>query len=122
MPPIARRATAAGLGTLAAFQLALAAGAPWGRASYGGGHAGVLPDHLRAVSAGATLVYSGLTYALVHPRTPASFRRRLLTGVVAVMGLATVVNGISRSLPERVIWTPVSALLAVTAWRARSDG
>jgi hypothetical protein len=35
------------------------------------------------------------------------------------MGVATVVNGVSPSLPERAIWTPTAALLAVLAWRAR---
>lgn len=121
MRPLERRVTAAGLGGLALFQLSLAAGAPWGRASYGGGHPGVLPGHLRAVSAGATLVYSGLAWSVTSPRTSPTLRRGLLTGVAGVMTLATVVNGISPSLLERAIWTPASALLALAAWRARSD-
>lgn len=103
------------------FQLALAAGAPWGRASYGGAHPGVLPDRLRVVSAGATCVYAGLAWAVVSPRVPARPRRRILTGVAGLMAVATVVNGISPSPPERAIWTPTAALVGALAWRARRD-
>ncbi len=117
----AQRATAAGLAGIASFQLALAAGLPWGRASYGGGHPGVLPGHLRAVSAGVTVLYAGLAWAVVSPRLPVPGRRRLLTGVTGLMSVAAVVNGVSPSLPERAIWTPTAALLALLAWRARAD-
>ncbi len=121
MPSLERRVTAFGLGGLAFFQLALATGAPWGRASYGGAHSGVLPDHLRVVSAAATLLYSGLTWAVVSPCTPVHMRRRLLTGVAGLMGVGVVMNGISPSWPERAIWTPPAALLALSAWRARQQ-
>lgn len=117
-----RKATALGLGGLAVFQLALATGAPWGRASYGGTHPGALPNHLRAVSAGAALLYSGLSMAVVSQRTPVQLRRRTLTGVAGLMGVGAVVNGISPSRPERAIWTPTTVLLALSAWRARGDG
>lgn len=115
VPSVGRRATAVGLRGLAFFQLALATGAPWGRASYGGAHPGVLPDHLRVVSAGATLLYSGLSWAVVSTRTPVQLRRRLLTGVAGLMGVGAVVNGISPSWPGRAIWTPTAALLALSA-------
>lgn len=121
MPSFARRVTAVGLGGLALFQAGLATGAPWGRAAYGGAHPGVLPTHLRTVSVGASLLYCGLTWSVLSTRTPARQRRRLLTGIAGVMGVATVVNGISPSLPERAIWTPTSALLVLSAWRARLD-
>lgn len=116
---VARGTTAVGLGGLGLFQLAVAAGAPWGRVCYGGAHPGALPARLRAVSAGASVIYTGLAYAVTSPRMPVRARRRLLTGIVGVMGVATIVNGISPSWPERAIWTPTSALLAVSAWRAR---
>lgn len=114
--------TAAGLGALAAFQLGLAAGAPWGRASYGGGHPGVLPRRLRCVSAGSVPLYAGLAVTVASPRTPARLRRRVLTGIAGLMGVATVMNAASPSLPERAIWTPTAAVVGVSAWRARRDG
>lgn len=116
---VGRRATALGLGGLAAFQLALAAGAPWGRVSYGGAHAGVLPGRLRRTSAVAAVVYAGLAAAVASPATPPAARRRVLGAVSGLMAVGTVVNGISPSRPERALWTPTAALLAVAAWRAR---
>lgn len=110
-----------GLAGMAAFQLAIAAGAPVGRASYGGAHPGVLPPRLRAVSAGSTLIYSGIAAAVASRRTPVRVRRRLLTGVTMLMGVGVVVNGVSPSWPERAIWTPTTAVLALSAWRARDE-
>ena len=104
---------------MASFQLALAAGAPWGRASYGGVHEGVLPGRLRIVSGGAALVYAGMACALASAHTPYPVRRRLLTGVTVVMTLGTVANAASPSGLERAIWTPTTALLAASSWRAR---
>lgn len=116
-----RRATAVGLGGVAAFQVALAAGAPWGRASYGGAHPGVLPSRLRVVSAVAALFYSGLSAAVAHRHTPVRVRRQVLAGIATLMGVGAVMNGLSPSWPERAIWTPTTAVLAAFAWRARRD-
>lgn len=116
-----RSALAVGLGGVAAFQVALAAGVPWGRASYGGAHPGVLPSRLRVVSAGAALLYSGLSVVVGSRRPPVKMRRHVLTGVTTLMGVGTVMNGISPSWPERAIWTPTTAVLTALAWRARRD-
>lgn len=118
-PSLDRGVTGLGLGGLAGFQLALAMGAPWGHASYGGAQPGVLPGHLRVLSAGATGLYTALALAVVSERTPPQLRRRVLTGVAGLMGVGVVVNGISPSGLERVIWTPTTAVLALSAWRAR---
>lgn len=48
---------AAGFGLLAAFQLAIALGAPFGKASWGGSHAAALPIELRVASGVAVGVY-----------------------------------------------------------------
>ena len=120
-PCLERRITVVGLAGLAAFQLAIAAGAPLGRASYGGAHPGVLPDHLRVVSGGATLLYCGLAVAVARQRTPAHVRRQVLTGITALMGVGAVANGMSPSGPERAIWTPTCSVLALSAWRARHN-
>lgn len=122
MPSMARHMTTCGLTGLGLFQLSLAAGAPWGHASYGGAYPGVLPPRLRVISAGAVLAHSGLAWAVVSTQIPVKHRRKLLTGITGVMGLAAIVNGLSPSAPERALWAPTSALLSVTAWRARRDG
>jgi len=66
-PPGSLRWRWAALGLLTAvggFQVALAAGLPWGRASWGGAHAGVLPTNLRVASGASALVYAGLAAVL----------------------------------------------------------
>ncbi len=120
-PSLERSALAVGLGGVAAFQVALAAGAPLGRASYGGAHPGVLPGRLRVVSAGAALLYCGLSAAVVSRRTPVKVRRHVLTGITTLMGVGAVMNGISPSWPERAMWTPTTDVLMALAWRARRD-
>ena len=45
------------MAVLIVFQAALALGAPWGRATWGGQHPGTLPRHLRMASAANILVF-----------------------------------------------------------------
>lgn len=107
---------------VAAFQLALAAGAPWGRAAYGGSQAGVLSARLRITSAVAFVVW--LLVALMVLRRagtkvwaplPDGWLTVALWIVVGFLAISVVANGISRSRIER-IWSPVCAvaLAAVT--------
>ncbi|MEQ6903347.1 hypothetical protein [Nocardioides sp. YIM 152588] len=113
-------ATAATLLVLADFQGALACGAPWGRAAYGGSRPGTLPGRLRAVSGLAALAYgTGAVLILRGTGSPAA-RSRAFTALSAVMALGTVANGASRSPVERALWTPLTAASAALAWRSRS--
>lgn len=104
---------------VAAFQLALAAGAPWGRAAYGGLWPGVLPRGLRINS----LVFGAVVYPLVIlyvldaggvaelERLPGS--RTVIVWVFAVFfAVGTLANAFSRSKVER-LWAPVTALLTL---------
>lgn len=115
------RATLVTIGTLTifgAFQAALAAGAPWGHLAYGGQRPGRLPAGLRRTSAGATVVFGVGAGLLVRDARRPTVRRRALSGLSGAMAIGTVVNGISRSPGERV-WSPLCAVTAVAAWRAR---
>jgi hypothetical protein len=103
---------------LAGFQLALALGAPWGRAAYGGQHPAAVPTRLRVASAVATVVWA--VVALVVARRAglpvwAPLPDAWLSAavwVVAALGLvAIVLNAITPSRIERLIWLPVSVLL-----------
>jgi hypothetical protein len=107
------------LTVLAAFQLALAAGAPLGAAAWGGQHPGVLPMHLRIASGVAavivypaiiliTLASSGLIAAEGLPLTGGT-TMWVLSGLFAV---GTLANAVSRSRIERV-WAAVTLVLAV---------
>jgi asparagine N-glycosylation enzyme membrane subunit Stt3 len=104
---------------LIAFQLALAAGAPFGVAAWGGQNPGVLPGRLRVASAVVGLVVYPVILLVILAAA----------GIIAVdwlpfdpvlacwflagfFALGALVNAISRSPPER-IWAIVSASLAV---------
>ncbi len=111
---------AAMLAGLAAFQVALAAGAPWGRAAYGGTHPGALPARLRVTSGVAAVAYGGAAALTVRGSGSLEARSRAFTGLTGLMALGTLANGASRSPVERAVWTPFTIALGVLAWRARS--
>ena len=114
------RATAAALATVGAFQVALAAGAPWGRAAYGGTRPGTLPRHLRVTSGVAAVGYGTGAVLIVRGAGSARVRARAYTTLSALMTVGTIVNGASPSPVERAVWTPVTAVTTVVAWRSRT--
>ncbi len=105
------------LAALTVFQAALIAGAPLGRFAWGGQH-DVLPNKLRIGSAVSIALYvlfayvalarAGLAPLLVN-ETFTSVSAWVLT---AYFALGVVMNGISRSKPERLVMTPTALLLA----------
>ena len=103
---------------MGAFQLALAAGAPWGAAAWAGQSPGVLPPSLRAASAVSVLAYAGLAAVVVTDRLRPTTRRRVLTGASLLMVVGTVGNLATPSPIER-LWAPVAAAIALLLWRAR---
>ena len=107
------------IGALVVFQLALALGAPYGAAAWGGRNPGVLPRNLRIASAVVGIVVYPLMAVVILaaagligddwlPIDP-TIAMWILTGFFA---LGAIVNAVSRSAPER-IWTPVSAVLGI---------
>lgn len=114
-----RTAAAVLLGGITAFQVALAAGAPWARLAWGGGHEGTLPPSLRVASGAAAVLWGAATVAVAAelPRSTLG-QRRLLRGVGGVCALGAALNLASPSAAERALWAPVSAAVAVLTWRA----
>ncbi|MGB3827807.1 MAG: hypothetical protein WA962_03450 [Ornithinimicrobium sp.] len=119
-PSKPEQATAAALVAVSAFQTALALGAPWGRAAYGGTHDGTLPNHLRAISGVASLAYGTGAVLIVRGSGSPLARSRAFTALSMLMGVGTIANGASRSPVERAIWTPVTAAITFLAWRSRT--
>jgi hypothetical protein len=119
-PPasIAGRIAALLLLVVVAFQAALAAGAPWGAATQGGGNVGVLPDLLRIGSLVTLIVYAALAVVAGTSWAPARLRRAVLYVAAFVMVFATILNIASPSLIERIIWAPVTIALFISLWRA----
>lgn len=105
----------------AAFQAALAAGAPWGAAAWGGSTDGVLPTGLRAASAAAAVVWVLLALVVLHRLLGPVGRRRTLLVLAVYLTLGVLLNLASPSVVERAVWVPftlVSAALAWWCWRA----
>lgn len=107
-----------------AFQLALAAGAPWGRAAMGGRFPGRLPPPMRVASVVQSMILAGLS-GLVLARAGVALpvlREAAGAGVWVAVGIgfvAAVLNLISPSRVERAIWAPVAlGLLATSVWVA----
>ncbi len=103
---------------LAVFQLALALGAPWGRFAWGGQHERELPTRLRVGSAVSIVLYALFAVVLLDRAEvvdvlPDGLSRVAAWVLLAYLTLGVVVNGISRSRPERYVMTPVTLVLAV---------
>lgn len=104
---------------LAAFQLALAFGAPFGQYAWGGKHR-VLPAPLRLGSAVSILIY-GLIDIIAWNRVgaidvfPAQISKVAMWIIFGYFVLGIVINAISPSKPERYVMVPVSLLLAVVS-------
>ena len=111
-------AAAVGMAGIALFQLAIALGAPVGRASWGGTHAGRLPTRLRIASSVAIPVWvfgalvvlrRGGLGPLAVPETVARWGTWVLFGLFVASAL---LNFASSSRWERYFWGPYGLLLA----------
>ncbi len=103
-----------------AFQLALAAGAPWGAYAMGGGTPGVLPGRLRiaAVAQAAILALLALVVlsdaGFILPDLAAAYPWAVWVAL-AFSAVSLVLNAITRSARERRLWLPVAIVLFVTS-------
>ncbi len=108
-----------------AFQIALASGAPWGEFAMGGAFPGQLPPELRVAALVQALLLAGMA-AVVLARAgvilPGWSRssRWLIWFVVAFAVVSLILNLITPSAGERLIWAPIAFLLllssAIVAW------
>ena len=102
------------------FQVALAAGAPWGSYAMGGAFPGTLPLALRlaAIAQAALIVAMAV---VILSRAGLVFGRwstvtgRLVWFVVAFAAVSLILNLITPSAVERAIWAPVAAVLLASS-------
>jgi hypothetical protein len=103
-----------------AFQIALAAGAPWGAFAMGGAFPGQFPPALRIaalIQAVLLLAMAAVVLARAGVILPGWSRvsRWLIWFVVAFAALSLVLNLITPSTGERAIWAPVAFLLLISS-------
>ena len=98
------------------FQIALALGAPWGKAAMGGRFPGRFPPAMRLAAAVQSIVLA-LTAAVVLTRSGLIFPQwsenvsALVWGVTALFALGFAMNLITPSRIERLLWAPLTAVL-----------
>jgi hypothetical protein len=109
---------AVGFLLVACFQVALALGAPWGKAAWGGAHER-LPNRLRIASSFAVVLWL-LAALMVLTRAgydwaplPFSVARWGTWVLFGMLLLGTLMNLASRSRLERLIQAPVAAILSI---------
>ncbi len=113
-----------------AFQIALAAGAPWGAYAMGGAFTGQIPPALRVTALFQAALLAGMALivlaraGLVLPGWQRS-SRWLIWFVVGFAALSLFLNLITPSAGERAIWAPVAFVLllscAVVAFSSPSN-
>ena len=102
---------------LAAFQIALAAGAPLGRFAWRGEHR-ILPTRLRIGSLASIAIYSLIAVIALDKGNAVNLLPELVSRVgmwviFAYFALSILLNSMSPSRLERSTMVPASALLAV---------
>src|SRR5687768_12702235 len=103
-----------------AFQIALAAGAPWGEFAMGGAFPGQFPPELRVAAMVQAMLLAGMA-AVVLARAglilPGWSRssRWLIWFVVAFAVVSLILNLITPSARERLIWAPIAFFLLLSS-------
>ena len=111
-------AAAVGFIGLAAYQCALAAGAPFGEAAWGGGREGQLPPSLRIGSGISIWIYAMATGVVLRrgglavDRCPMPVARVASWVLVVLLTVGTLANFASQSGWERFLLGPVTLVLA----------
>jgi hypothetical protein len=103
-----------------AFQIALAAGAPWGAFAMGGAFPGQFPPALRVgalIQAALLGAMAAVVLARAELMLPSWNRvsRWLVWFVVAFAALSLVLNLITPSAGERAVWAPTALLMLVSS-------
>ena len=120
LPVLAARTAAVVMMGVAAFQLALVFGAPWGAYAQGGETEGALDTSGRvfaAVSCAILLVMAAAIVARVREGPLKGAPERLVTALAwfttIYAGVAVVLNLATRSSSERAVFAPTASLLFV---------
>jgi hypothetical protein len=102
------------------FQVALAAGAPWGELAMGGRYPGRFPPPMRALAVVQAAILTGLALVVLDAAGIADLGWTasvpwLAWVPVVFAALSVLVNAISPSPRERRLWVPVGLVLLVSS-------
>ena len=104
------------LGAVVIFQLCLIFGAPWGKYTQGGRYKGTLPINGK-IAAGFSipiLIFLGASISSAAGLMP-FWERWTAYVAIAIQSLNTILNWISPSRKEKLLWGPVTSLLLLFA-------
>ncbi len=120
-PRTAAKAFAGLTALVVVFQVCLAFGAPWGEVAMGGTFPGRFPPPMRAMALLQALMLIGVAVIVLSRAQVvlAGWRaaRWLAWGAVGLSGVALILNLITPSALERLIWAPVALGLFLTSLR-----
>lgn len=104
----------------AAFQVALALGAPWGAYAMGGKYPGRFPAPMRVAAVVQALILGGLAVVVLARAglmlaawAPAA--SWLIWVAVAFSAVSLLLNSITTSKGERLVWVPVAIVMLASS-------
>lgn len=107
------------------FQLALAAGASWGAYAMGGAFPGVFPNPMRIAAVVQAGFLAGVATAILAragvTRPGWWAGKQLAWAIVVLTGVGVVLNLITPSGMERLIWSPVTIVMFLCALRVATS-
>jgi len=94
------------------FQVCLMAGAPWGKLTQGGRVQGALPVKGRLVAGFSVLLLAGMAGGILSAAAmPPNWPEWVGWVALLVQALSTLLNWITPSLSERLLWGPVTTVM-----------
>ena len=104
----------------AAFQVALALGAPWGAYAMGGKYPGRFPAPMRVAAVVQALILGGLAGVVLARAglmlaTWAPTASWLIWVAVAFSAVSLLLNSITTSTGERLVWVPIAIVMLASS-------
>ncbi|MFT7686511.1 MAG: hypothetical protein ACI9FB_001856 [Candidatus Azotimanducaceae bacterium] len=102
------------------FQVAMAAGAPWGSLAMGGRYPGRFPTRIRIAAIVQALVLSLLAMVVLTKARVilTDFYEESTIGIWLVVAISVISLALNLATPskfERILWAPIASLLVVSS-------
>lgn len=98
------------------FQICLISGAPWGRLTQGGKHPGALPKAGRVAAFFSIILLTLMAGSILSPAGLwPHWPQWMGWGTLGIQAISTLLNWITPSRVERLLWGPVTTAMLVLA-------